>query len=134
MAARASWPARSADQQDAVALARRQRPGFREIDWDFLVDVYAEQIAALVEGGADFILIETVFDTLNAKAGVMAVRKVEAALGREIPIMLSMTLTDLSGRNLSATRWRRSGTRCAMPGRSRSASTARSAPPSCART
>ncbi|QCI94371.1 homocysteine S-methyltransferase family protein [Novosphingobium sp. EMRT-2] len=76
-------------------------PGFREIDWDFLVDVYAEQIAALVEGGADFILIETVFDTLNAKAGVMAVRKVEAALGREIPIMLSMTLTDLSGRNLS---------------------------------
>ena len=76
-------------------------PGFREIDWDHLVDVYAEQVHALVEGGADFILIETVFDTLNAKAGIMAVRQVEQALGREVPIMLSMTLTDLSGRNLS---------------------------------
>lgn len=76
-------------------------PGFREIDWDHLVDVYAEQVEALVEGGADFILIETVFDTLNAKAGIMAVRHVEQKLGREIPIMLSMTLTDLSGRNLS---------------------------------
>lgn len=76
-------------------------PGYREIDWDELVDVYKEQAAALVEGGADFILIETVFDTLNAKAGVMAVRKLEHELGREVPIMLSMTLTDLSGRNLS---------------------------------
>ena len=76
-------------------------PGFREIDWDTLVDVYKEQAAALVEGGADFILIETVFDTLNAKAGIMAVKQLEAELGREVPIMLSMTLTDLSGRNLS---------------------------------
>lgn len=76
-------------------------PGYREIDWDHLVDVYKEQAAALVEGGADFILIETVFDTLNAKAGIMAVRHLEAELGREVPIMMSMTLTDLSGRNLS---------------------------------
>ena len=76
-------------------------PGFREIDWDELVDVYRQQAAALVEGGADFILIETVFDTLNAKAGIMAVREVERELGREVSIMLSMTLTDLSGRNLS---------------------------------
>lgn len=76
-------------------------PGYREIDWDELVDVYKEQAAALVEGGADFILIETVFDTLNAKAGIMAVRHLEAELGREVPIMMSMTLTDLSGRNLS---------------------------------
>lgn len=76
-------------------------PGYREIDWDFLVEVYREQAAALVEGGADFILIETIFDTLNAKAGIMAVRQLEAELGREVPIMLSMTLTDLSGRNLS---------------------------------
>jgi 5-methyltetrahydrofolate--homocysteine methyltransferase len=76
-------------------------PGFREIDWDTLVDVYREQIEALVEGGADFILVETIFDTLNAKAGVMAVKHAEQALGREIPLMLSMTLTDLSGRNLS---------------------------------
>ena len=76
-------------------------PGYREIDWDFLVDVYQEQAAALVEGGADFILIETVFDTLNCKAGIMAVKQLEAELGREVPLMLSMTLTDLSGRNLS---------------------------------
>ncbi len=76
-------------------------PGFREISWDELVDVYHEQAAALVEGGADFILIETVFDTLNAKAAIMAVKRLEQQLGREVPIMLSMTLTDLSGRNLS---------------------------------
>ena len=76
-------------------------PGYREIDWDHLVAVYKEQAAALIEGGADFILIETVFDTLNAKAGIMAVRQLEGDLGREVPIMLSMTLTDLSGRNLS---------------------------------
>ncbi|EQB19381.1 5-methyltetrahydrofolate--homocysteine methyltransferase [Novosphingobium lindaniclasticum LE124] len=76
-------------------------PGYREIGWDDLVEVYKEQAAALVEGGADFILIETVFDTLNAKAGIMAVRQLEADLGREVPIMMSMTLTDLSGRNLS---------------------------------
>ena len=76
-------------------------PGYREIEWDTLVDVYHEQAAALVEGGADFILIETVFDTLNAKAGIMAVKRLSAELGHEVPIMLSMTLTDLSGRNLS---------------------------------
>jgi 5-methyltetrahydrofolate--homocysteine methyltransferase len=76
-------------------------PGFREIDFDYLTSVYHEQAAALMEGGCDFILIETVFDTLNAKAGVMAVKQLERELGRDVPIMLSMTLTDLSGRNLS---------------------------------
>lgn len=76
-------------------------PGFREIDFDELTAVYKEQAAALVEGGVDFILIETVFDTLNAKAGVMAVKQLEQDLDRDIPVMISMTLTDLSGRNLS---------------------------------
>ncbi|MGN6621973.1 MAG: homocysteine S-methyltransferase family protein [Sphingomonas sp.] len=76
-------------------------PGYREIDFDFLKNVYREQIDALVEGGADFILIETVFDTLNAKAGIMAAIEAGEALGRDLAIMLSMTLTDLSGRNLS---------------------------------
>ena len=76
-------------------------PGFREIDFDYLVDVYLEQARALVEGGVDLILIETVFDTLNAKAGIMAVKQLERELGREVPVMISMTLTDLSGRNLS---------------------------------
>ena len=76
-------------------------PGYREIDFDFLKSVYREQVDALVEGGVDFILIETVFDTLNAKAGIMAVLEAQDALGRDLPIMMSMTLTDLSGRNLS---------------------------------
>ncbi len=76
-------------------------PGYREIDFDFLSDVYVEQIEGLVEGGADFVLIETVFDTLNAKAAIHAAKAVEAKLGHELPIMLSMTITDLSGRNLS---------------------------------
>lgn len=76
-------------------------PGFREITFDELVAVYQEQAAALVEGGVDFILIETVFDTLNAKAGIMAVKQLERETGKDIPLMISMTLTDLSGRNLS---------------------------------
>ena len=76
-------------------------PGYREIDFDFLKDVYREQVDALLDGGADFILIETVFDTLNAKAGIMAVIEAGVARGADVPMMLSMTLTDLSGRNLS---------------------------------
>jgi len=76
-------------------------PGFRAVDFDTIRDVYREQIAALLDGGCDFILIETVFDTLNAKAAVMAVLDESAHRGVEIPIMLSMTITDMSGRNLS---------------------------------
>ena len=76
-------------------------PGFREVTFDEIVDVYREQCAALVEGGADFILIETVFDTLNCKAAIMAVKQLERELNRDIPLMISLTLTDLSGRNLS---------------------------------
>lgn len=76
-------------------------PGYREIDFDQLTAVYREQVEALATGGVDFILIETVFDTLNAKAGIAATLQAEAAVGRELPLMLSMTLTDLSGRNLS---------------------------------
>jgi len=76
-------------------------PGFREIDFDQLKAVYREQADALIEGGADFILIETVFDTLNAKSAIMAAQEAADGFGRDVPIMLSMTLTDLSGRNLS---------------------------------
>ncbi|HEX2762332.1 MAG TPA: homocysteine S-methyltransferase family protein [Allosphingosinicella sp.] len=72
-------------------------PGYREIDFDTLSDVYVEQIQGLVEGGAEIVLIETVFDTLNAKAAIHAAHRVD----RHLPIMLSMTITDLSGRNLS---------------------------------
>ena len=76
-------------------------PGFREVDFDTVKAIYRQQVDALVEGGVDFVLIETIFDTLNAKAAIMAVLEAERALGRELPVMISMTLTDLSGRNLS---------------------------------
>ena len=76
-------------------------PGFREVDFQTVKSVYREQIDALVEGGIDFVLIETVFDTLNCKAAIMAALEARIGLGRELPIMISMTLTDLSGRNLS---------------------------------
>ncbi len=72
-------------------------PGYREVDFDEISDVYVEQIEGLLEGGAELVLIVTVFDTLNAKAAIHAARRVDRAL----PIMLSMTITDLSGRNLS---------------------------------
>ncbi len=76
-------------------------PGYREVDFDEIVAVYREQCAALIEGGADLILVETVFDTLNCKAAVMAVKQLQRELEREVPLMISLTLTDLSGRNLS---------------------------------
>lgn len=76
-------------------------PGFRAIDFDTLKNVYADQTAALMDGGADFILIETIFDTLNAKAAIMAVIEESERRGTEIPMMISMTITDMSGRNLS---------------------------------
>lgn len=76
-------------------------PGFREIDYDYLKGVYREQCDALIEGGVDFLLIETIFDTLNAKCAGMAAMEAAEASGRDVPLMISMTLTDLSGRNLS---------------------------------
>ena len=76
-------------------------PAYREVDFDQVKAVYREQVDALVDGGVDFILVETIFDTLNAKAAIMATLEAEQALGRELPLMISMTLTDLSGRNLS---------------------------------
>jgi len=76
-------------------------PGYRAISFDELRDVYREQADALLDGGVDFILIETIFDTLNAKAGIMAVKEASIARGAEIPLMISFTVTDMSGRNLS---------------------------------
>ena len=77
------------------------RPGFRAISFDELRIAYAEQVRGLVDGGADLILIETVFDTLNAKAAVFACREVFAEKGVDLPLMISGTITDLSGRTLS---------------------------------
>ncbi|MDG5489500.1 homocysteine S-methyltransferase family protein [Sphingomonas sp. BGYR3] len=76
-------------------------PSFREVDYDALKEQYKEQCAALIAGGVDFILIETCFDTLNAKAAGMAAKEAEAEAGREVPVMVSFTITDMSGRNLS---------------------------------
>ncbi len=76
-------------------------PGYRNVTFDGLVTAYAEQTRGLIEGGADTILIETIFDTLNAKAAGFAVKQVFDETGVTLPIMISGTVTDLSGRNLS---------------------------------
>lgn len=76
-------------------------PGFRNISFDELAEAYMEQTRGLIDGGADTIMIETVFDTLNAKAAGYAVETVFADMGVELPVMISGTITDLSGRNLS---------------------------------
>ena len=76
-------------------------PGFRAVSFDDLRAAYAEAARGLVDGGADLILIETVFDTLNAKAAIVAVEDVFAAKGVRLPLMISGTITDLSGRTLS---------------------------------
>ena len=76
-------------------------PGFRNINFDQLVATYSEAAAALIEGGADLILLETIFDTLNAKAALFAVRRTMRELSVDLPIMISGTITDASGRTLS---------------------------------
>src|SRR6266511_742905 len=76
-------------------------PGFRAVTFDELRDAYAEQVKGLLEGGADLLLIETIFDTLNAKAAIAAVADVTEARGSAAPVMISGTITDRSGRLLS---------------------------------
>jgi methionine synthase I (cobalamin-dependent) len=76
-------------------------PGFRNVDFDELREAYKEQVRGLMDGGADIILIETIFDTLNAKAAGVATLEVFEEKGVELPIMISGTITDLSGRTLS---------------------------------
>jgi len=76
-------------------------PGYRKVSFEELVGAYKEQIRALIEGGVDIILIETIFDTLNAKAAIFALNMVNEELGIEVPLMISGTITDNSGRTLS---------------------------------
>lgn len=78
-----------------------EHPGMRAITFDRLADAYAEQIRGLMDGGADILLVETVFDTLNAKAALFAIREVFNEKNREIPVMVSVTVVDASGRTLS---------------------------------
>ena len=76
-------------------------PGYRAVTFDDLRGAYAEAASGLIDGGADLILIETIFDTLNAKAAIVAIEDVFADKGVRLPIMISGTITDLSGRTLS---------------------------------
>lgn len=76
-------------------------PGFRAVSFDEVVNAYYEQVKALVEGGVDLLLIETIFDTLNAKAAIYAIKKYFSDSGKQLPIMISGTITDASGRTLS---------------------------------
>ncbi|OOE40242.1 methionine synthase [Salinivibrio kushneri] len=108
-----SWTAKTPDKPRFVAgvLGPTNRtcsispdvndPGFRNVSFDQLVDVYAESTEALIDGGVDIIMLETIFDTLNAKACAFAVEKVFDARGFRLPIMISGTITDASGRTLS---------------------------------
>ena len=77
------------------------RPGYRAISFDELATAYQEQTEALIEGGVDVLLVETIFDTLNAKACLYAIQDAFTATGKELPIMISGTITDASGRTLS---------------------------------
>ena len=76
-------------------------PALRELDYDTLFDAYYEEADALIEGGVDALLIETVFDTLNAKVAIDASLHAMQRRGREVPLMVSMTVSDLAGRTLS---------------------------------
>jgi 5-methyltetrahydrofolate--homocysteine methyltransferase len=76
-------------------------PAFRAVTFDQLKQTYSDQARALVEGGVDLLLVETIFDTLNAKAALFAIAEVLEETGKEIPLMISGTVIDKSGRNLS---------------------------------
>ncbi|MFV3127967.1 homocysteine S-methyltransferase family protein [Niveispirillum sp. KHB5.9] len=76
-------------------------PGFRNVDFDELRIAYKEQTAGLIDGGADLLMVETIFDTLNAKAALFAIEEVLEEKGLELPVLISGTITDRSGRTLS---------------------------------
>lgn len=76
-------------------------PGFRAVTFDQVRDAYAEQVRGLIDGGSELLLIETIFDTLNAKAAIVAIEEVYREKGLRLPVMISGTITDLSGRTLS---------------------------------
>jgi 5-methyltetrahydrofolate--homocysteine methyltransferase len=77
------------------------RPDYRAVSWKQVVDAYVQQIRALIDGGVDALLIETIFDTLNSKAALFAAETVFEEIGRKLPVMISVTITDASGRTLS---------------------------------
>ncbi|TAL58133.1 MAG: methionine synthase, partial [Bacteroidetes bacterium] len=76
-------------------------PGFRAVNWDQVVEAYTEQVRGLIDGGVDLLLIETIFDTLNAKAALFAIQTYCEKINKKMPVMVSGTITDASGRILS---------------------------------
>lgn len=76
-------------------------PALRALTYDELAAAYQEQMEALLEGGVDALLIETIFDSLNAKAAIYAAETAMKKIGREVPLMLSVTVSDIAGRTLS---------------------------------
>jgi 5-methyltetrahydrofolate--homocysteine methyltransferase len=76
-------------------------PAFRALRWEELVSAYAEQTLGLLDGGVDLLLVETIFDTLNAKAAIFAIEQVFEERGARVPVLISVTITDKSGRTLS---------------------------------
>ncbi|MEO6149041.1 MAG: methionine synthase [Mucilaginibacter sp.] len=76
-------------------------PGYRAVDFDILANAYYDQVRGLVDGGSDLLLVETIFDTLNAKAALFAIQRYAEESGKRLPIMISGTITDASGRTLS---------------------------------
>jgi 5-methyltetrahydrofolate--homocysteine methyltransferase len=112
-AAGAEWTARTPDRPRFVAgsIGPTNRtlsispdvnnPAFRAMTFDELRAAYEEQVRGLIDGGADLLLLETIFDTLNAKAGIVAIENVFAEKGVRLPLMISFTITDKSGRTLS---------------------------------
>ena len=98
----ASWPEGSGPTNRTASISPDVNdPGFRNITYDQLVTAYIEQAAGLVDGGADLLLVETIFDTLNAKAAIFALETLFEERGRRWPVILSGTITDASGRTLS---------------------------------
>ncbi len=111
--AAAAWTAKTPDRPRFVAGALGptnrtlslspdvEDPGYRAISFDALKAAYAEQARGLIDGGVDVLLVETIFDTLNAKAAIVAIKELFDERGDELPLMISVTITDASGRTLS---------------------------------
>ncbi|RYE11261.1 MAG: methionine synthase, partial [Sphingobacteriaceae bacterium] len=76
-------------------------PGYRAVSFDDLESAYYDQVRGLVDGGSDVLLVETIFDTLNAKAALFAINRYASFTGKKLPVMISGTITDASGRTLS---------------------------------
>ena len=146
-AAADAWTAKTPDRPRFVAGAMGptnrtlsispdvNNPAFRAITFDGLRAAFEEQVRGLIDGGADVLLLETIFDTLGAKAAIVAIENVFEEKGVRLPLMISVTITDRSGRTLSGqTRRRVLRLDPRTRSRSASASTARSARATCART